>query len=107
MSLPDRDAILSFIRQSPSSVGKRQIARAFHLKGGEREALKALLNEMEERAAGQGDPWGLNNLGGMYEMGWGTVADHGKALDLYKQALAKGNGAAQKNIDRLTAAKAQ
>lgn len=48
MSLPDRDAILSFIRQSPSSVGKREIARAFHLKGAEREALKELLNAMEE-----------------------------------------------------------
>lgn len=47
-SLPDRDAILSFIRDTPTAVGKREIARAFGLRGGEREALKALLAEMEE-----------------------------------------------------------
>lgn len=47
MSLPDRDAILAFVRQTPSAVGKREIARAFGLKGAEREALKALLAEME------------------------------------------------------------
>jgi TPR repeat protein len=54
-----------------------------------------------ERAAAQNDPWGLNNLGGMYEMGWGTTADRTKALELYRQALAVGNGKAQQNIDRL------
>ncbi|MFN3370531.1 MAG: hypothetical protein ACK4Z0_03270, partial [Sphingomonadaceae bacterium] len=47
MSLPDRDAILAFIRQTPGAVGKREIARAFGLRGAEREALKALLEEME------------------------------------------------------------
>jgi ribonuclease R len=47
MSLPDRDAILAFVRQTPSAVGKREIARAFGLKGAEREALKDLLSEME------------------------------------------------------------
>ena len=54
-----------------------------------------------ERAAAQNDPWGLNNLGGLYEMGWGTVADRAKALDLYKRAHAAGNTQAQQNIDRL------
>jgi ribonuclease R len=47
MSLPDRDAILAFVRQTPSAVGKREIARAFGLKGEEREALKDMLTEME------------------------------------------------------------
>ena len=55
-----------------------------------------------ERAAAQNDPWGLNNLGGMYEMGWGTMIDKPKALDLYKQALATGNQNARKNIERLS-----
>ena len=54
-----------------------------------------------QSAASQNDPWGLNNLGGMYEMGWGTTADKARALDLYKQALAQGNSQAQQNIDRL------
>ena len=48
MSLPDREAILAFVRQTPSAVGKREIARAFGLKGEAREALRDLLREMEE-----------------------------------------------------------
>lgn len=57
MSMPDREAILAFIRQTPSSVGKREIARAFGLKGIERDELKLLLRQMEEEgllAAGPG-----------------------------------------------------
>ncbi len=57
-----------------------------------------------ERAAAQNDPWGLNNLGGMYEMGWGHHRRQGKALELYRRRCAKGNIAAQKNIDRLSVA---
>jgi uncharacterized protein len=30
-----------------------------------------------QQAAEQGDHWGLNNLAGMYEMGWGTQQDEG------------------------------
>ena len=54
-----------------------------------------------QAAAAQRDPWGLNNLGGMYEMGWGTTVDKTKALDFYQQALAAGNDKAQQNIERL------
>lgn len=57
MTMPDRDAVLAFIRQTPGLVGKREIARAFGLKGEARVALKALLAEMEEEgllAAGPG-----------------------------------------------------
>ncbi|TPE60443.1 VacB/RNase II family 3'-5' exoribonuclease [Sandaracinobacter neustonicus] len=48
MSLPDREAILAFIRQTPGAVGKREIARAFGLHGEQRDALKQLLAEMQE-----------------------------------------------------------
>ena len=48
MTMPDRDAILAFIRQTPGAVGKREIARAFGLHGEAREELKQLLAEMEE-----------------------------------------------------------
>jgi TPR repeat protein len=56
-----------------------------------------------ESAAAQNDPWGLNNLGGMYEMGWGTTVDATRALELYRQSLAQGNAKAQENIERLEA----
>jgi ribonuclease R len=64
--LPDREAILAFVRQTPSSVGKREIARAFGLHGDEREALKALLRDMEEEgllASGPGRT--LHKAGGL------------------------------------------
>lgn len=66
MTMPDRDAILSFIRQTPAAVGKREIARAFGLRGAEREALKALLADMEADgliAAGPGRT--LHRAGGL------------------------------------------
>jgi ribonuclease R len=47
-TLPTREAILAFIRESPTPVGKREIARAFHLKGDDRIALKALLKDLEQ-----------------------------------------------------------
>ncbi|MCF3935522.1 ribonuclease R [Acuticoccus sp. M5D2P5] len=45
---PTRDEILRFVAESPGRVGKREIARAFGVKGGERIQLKNLLTEMAE-----------------------------------------------------------
>src|SRR5258706_10300550 len=45
--LPARDKILEFIRESPTPVGKREIAGAFGIKGADRIGLKALLKDME------------------------------------------------------------
>jgi ribonuclease R len=44
--LPTRQQILSFIRESPVAVGKREIARAFNIKGAGRVGLKALLRDL-------------------------------------------------------------
>ncbi len=45
--LPTRDKILEFIRESPTPVGKRELARAFGIKGADRIGLKALLKDLE------------------------------------------------------------
>src|ERR1700757_2674432 len=45
--LPTREKVLEFIRESPTPVGKREIARAFGIKGPERIGLKAMLKELE------------------------------------------------------------
>ena len=45
--LPTREKILEFIRESPTPVGKREIARAFGIKGADRIGLKAMLKELE------------------------------------------------------------
>ena len=46
--LPTRDAILDFITSSPTSAGKREIAKAFGLHGAEKIALKSLLKDMAD-----------------------------------------------------------
>jgi ribonuclease R len=46
--LPSRDQILKFIAESDQPAGKREIAKAFGLKGNEKIALKALLKDMAD-----------------------------------------------------------
>ena len=51
-SFPEKDTLLSFIRNSAAPVGKREIARAFKLTGSaDRERLKELLKELEADGA--------------------------------------------------------
>jgi ribonuclease R len=45
---PSKSEILAFIRESPSPVGKREIARAFRLRGDQRVELKALMKELNQ-----------------------------------------------------------
>ncbi|MGI9404520.1 MAG: ribonuclease R family protein, partial [Hyphomicrobium sp.] len=47
-SLPSKDEILQFIKSSTEKVGKREIARAFGIRGDARRDLKDLLAEMSE-----------------------------------------------------------
>ncbi len=44
--MPSRDDILSFLEGAQEKVGKREISRAFNIKGEQRLALKALLADM-------------------------------------------------------------
>jgi len=46
--LPSRQQILDFIQSSDDPAGKREIARAFSLRGNEKIALKALLRDMAD-----------------------------------------------------------
>jgi ribonuclease R len=48
---PTREQVLDFIRRSPTPVGKREIARAFQLKGADKIPLKAMLKELAESGA--------------------------------------------------------
>lgn len=45
-SLPEREDILRFIMENPGQAGKREIAKAFNLKGAARIWLKAVLREL-------------------------------------------------------------
>ncbi|MCH9019887.1 MAG: ribonuclease R, partial [Proteobacteria bacterium] len=47
-SLPTREALLAFIEESPGDVARREIARAFKVRGGDRARLKQMIKELED-----------------------------------------------------------
>jgi ribonuclease R len=59
LGLPSKEDILRFIETSTETVGKREITRAFGIKGGYRIALKQLLTEMTDDGLLKGNRKGL------------------------------------------------
>ena len=49
--LPSKEQVLEFIRESPGRVGKREIARAFQVRGDDRTVLNRLLKELADEGA--------------------------------------------------------
>ena len=47
-SLPSKDTILAWLKDNPTSTGKRDIARAFGIKGAGRIELKQMLRELQD-----------------------------------------------------------
>jgi len=46
--LPTRDQLIAFVRESPTPVGRREIARAFNVKGPDRATLRQMIAELAE-----------------------------------------------------------
>jgi len=63
--LPTRQQILDFIANSEEPAGKREIARAFGLKGQEKIQLKALLKDMAEEGLIDGNRSAFHRMGGV------------------------------------------
>lgn len=63
--LPDKDEILEFIRTSPTKVGKREIARAFGVRGPDRLALNRTLASLREDGTLSGNRSELTRKGGL------------------------------------------
>ncbi|MEM1299706.1 MAG: RNB domain-containing ribonuclease, partial [Pseudomonadota bacterium] len=74
-NLPSRDELLAWLAENPGSAGKREITRAFGLKGSDRVALKHLLRDLQDdglierrrrqvRPAGQLPPVGVVRVTG-------------------------------------------
>ncbi len=61
--LPSREQILEFLNSAQAKAGKREIARAFNVKGGARIALKRVLAEMAEEGLLSGDKKDLRETG--------------------------------------------
>ena len=49
--IPSRDEVLAFIAGHPGKAGKREIARAFGIKGNDKVALKAILRDLASEGA--------------------------------------------------------
>lgn len=63
---PTREAVVDFIAQSKTPAGKREIAKAFGLKGQEKIALKALLKDMaDEGLIDVGPARAFHKMGGV------------------------------------------
>jgi len=63
--LPSRKQILDFIQESAEPAGKREIARAFGLKGHEKIQLKALLKDMADEGLIDGKRTAYHRMGGV------------------------------------------
>jgi ribonuclease R len=65
VGLPSKEQVMDFIRSSDSTVGKREIAKHFRLKGQEKIALKALLKDMAEEGLIDGRKSAYHRMGGV------------------------------------------
>jgi len=63
--MPSRDQVLEFIQSSDTPAGKREIAKAFGLKGQEKIALKKLLKDMAEEGLIDGKKSAYHRMGGV------------------------------------------
>ncbi|WP_370183298.1 ribonuclease R [Alteriqipengyuania sp.] len=63
--LPTQKQVLEFIQSSDTTVGKREIAKAFGLKGQEKIALKKLLKDMAEDGLIDGKKTAYHRMGGV------------------------------------------
>lgn len=63
--MPTRQQVLDFISSSSEPAGKREIARAFGLKGQEKIALKALLKDMADEGLIDGKRTAFHRMGGV------------------------------------------
>jgi ribonuclease R len=63
--MPTREQVLQFIEGAQGKVGKREIARAFGIKGGDKIALKRLLSLMADEGTLTGDRKALREKGAL------------------------------------------
>ena len=63
--LPTREQVVEFIQTSERPAGKREIAKAFGLKGEERIALKRLLRDMADEGLIDGKKTAFHRMGGV------------------------------------------
>jgi ribonuclease R len=76
-ALPSREQILDFITTSPTSAGKREIAKAFGLHGSDKIALKSLLKDMADEGLIDAAPGrAFHKMGGLPKVTVLRIVDH-------------------------------
>ncbi len=73
--LPTREAILAFIAKSREPAGKREIAKAFGIRGPDKVQLKALLKDMADEGLIDGGKGAFHKMGGLPKVTVLRVAD--------------------------------
>jgi ribonuclease R len=73
--LPTREAILAFIQKSREPAGKREIAKAFGIRGPDKVQLKALLKDMADEGLIDGGKGAFHKMGGLPKVTVLRVAD--------------------------------
>src|SRR5688500_7512362 len=63
--LPSKEQVIEFIQTSETPAGKREIAKAFGLKGEEKIALKRLLRDMADEGLIDGRKSAFHRMGGV------------------------------------------
>jgi ribonuclease R len=116
--LPSRQQILDFISESATPAGKREIGRAFGLKGQEKIKLKAMLKDMAEEGLIDGKKTAFHRMGGLPKVTVLSVVDieEGEAIAIPEswrpddasppprlRLIEKGRGSALKKGDRVLA----
>jgi len=66
--MPRREEILRYIAENPASAGKREIAKAFNLKGAQRVFLKEMLRELSDEGLVEKDRKKLRRPGSLPSM---------------------------------------
>lgn len=90
--LPTKEQVRAFIEESNSPVGKREIARAFHIKGSDRIYLKQILKELiRDGALEQGRKRELAPAGTLPSVGVIEVTRVDKDGDVLAKPLVWGN----------------
>ena len=87
LGMPSKEDVLRFIETSHETVGKREITRAFGIKGGDRIGLKALLQEMTDAGLLSGNRKGLKPPGKLPAVGVFEIVARDSDGDLVAEPL--------------------
>ncbi len=98
LGLPSKADVLRYIEAAPETVGKREITRAFGIKGGDRVGLKQLLQEMTDEGLLTGNRKGLAPPGKLPAVGVYDIVARDSDGDLIAEPTEWGEATARPRL---------